>query len=97
VQQSAVFTLALAETQHACGGVQQSSPAAQQSSPAAGALTAAKQHACGGLQQAASGPQQLAFGLVNAPLQAAPPPSVPRSRARGANNFRVIVHLQSFK
>jgi hypothetical protein len=98
-QQSVVFAFAFTEAQQACGGTQQSSPAAQQSAlgTATDAWTLAKQHSCGGLQQAASGAQQLTFELDSASLQAAPPPIVPRSRVKGANNFTYIINLQSFK
>lgn len=49
------------------------------------------QHACGGLQQSAPGAQQLIFMLD------VPPPRMPSSSAKGANNFKVITDLQSFK
>jgi hypothetical protein len=91
--------LAWAEAQHACGGKQQSAPAAQQATfvVEAGALALPKQHACCGLQQSAFGLQKLTFEADSAPLQAVPPPITPRSRARGANSFRDMGNLQYIK
>jgi hypothetical protein len=86
-QQSVALTLVLATLQHSCAGSQQS-PSGQQLA-ALTSVVPAKQQACGGLQQSAPGAQQLIFMLD------VPPPTMPRSSAKGARSFNVITDLHS--
>jgi hypothetical protein len=86
LQQVLTFALALARPQHDCEGSQQS-PSGQQLAAFVSA-TPAKQHACAGLQQSAFGAQQVSFAPDT------PPPRTPKSRTKGASNFKVITDLQ---